>query len=160
MFACAGHPLRIERPGCRQELFCVVGAIPKICSAPLPAIRSQAVSWSAALLAARLGRLATSAASHSQSPGRTSAFGRGTCNLWVSLGTLGAVCNPNALVDIALAPGDPTCNWGNAMGASHCEIRSQGCPVLTRSSGTEVAAAGGVGRYGCEWREAQLAILR
>ena len=70
VFACARHPLRIERPGCRQELFCVVGAIPKICSAPLPAIRSQAVSWSAALLAARLGRFGAYAALHSESPAR------------------------------------------------------------------------------------------
>ena len=59
VFACARHPLRIEMPGCRQELFCVVGAIPKICNAPLPRIRSQAISWTAALLVARLGRLAT-----------------------------------------------------------------------------------------------------
>ena len=111
VFAIARHPIRVE--GWTWRAFgCVLGAIPFIC-APVtePAIRAQAEKRTAARLAARLGRLATNGAPHSQSPGRNIVLAPGTRgNLGVLLRTVGAVCNPLAPLapDRALAPGGPS----------------------------------------------------
>ena len=153
VFASACHQTLAEFSGCRQMLCCVFGAIPFLRSALLPAIRPQAKGRTAALLAARLGRFFTLGASHAQGPARASSLGGGTRHLWVIFGTLGAVCNPDVRVHLALAPGDPSLQTGSARDASHGAGRREAQPcadldVLSRgwlrqgSVGTYLVASG------------------